>query len=396
VATGTVAGRLTRGEQHIAALEERLADWTGADFSLCLPQGRLGIYLALRFLIEPGQKVILSPYTIYDVVNMVICAGGRPIFADVDPRTCNIDPDQIEELIDGDTGAVLATHLQGLACDIERISEICRARRVPLIEDAAQCLGGRVHGKHVGTFGDVGIFSFSLNKNINAFFGGFLITSNALLYGKLREEISSFPFENGSVLLRRAAKCFVGDLLTSPLIFQLATFPLLRLDFANGGQVVGRLIQPEVKPQLLTELPERYKRRMTPMQASLALRQLDGVEDAMQTRLAYARLYSEGLLGLPDIVLPPLQENGSHTYLVFAIQVPNREKLVKYLMRHNSDVRMQSFSSAADLPCFVEYARDCPNARKISDRVVLLPTYPRYGEHEARKLVTTIRRYAGE
>ena len=77
-------------EEDIAALERRMADMLGVKHALCMPQNRVGLYMALRVLIGEGQSVIMSPYTIFDVVNMVICAGGVPVFADIDRPTCNI------------------------------------------------------------------------------------------------------------------------------------------------------------------------------------------------------------------------------------------------------------------------------------------------------------------
>ena len=117
-------------------LEQDIAHRFDAGHAVCVPKARVGIFLAIRALIQPGRKVVLSPYTISDVVNMVICAGGVPVFADLESDTCNIDASEIEKLIDADTGAVLITHLHGLSCNVERIAAVCRDRGVPLVEDA--------------------------------------------------------------------------------------------------------------------------------------------------------------------------------------------------------------------------------------------------------------------
>src|ERR1700744_2090549 len=101
-----LTGRVTRGDD-VTALEDRVQRQLDVAHALCVPQGRFGLYLALKELIRPGQNVILSPYTIFDIVNMVLCAGGRPQFADIDPATCNIDIRHVAELIDDNTGAVL-------------------------------------------------------------------------------------------------------------------------------------------------------------------------------------------------------------------------------------------------------------------------------------------------
>lgn len=159
------------GERQVAVLEAALAERTGLPHAVCTPMCRVGIHLALRGLIRPGSEVILSPYTIADVVNMVIAAGGRPRFADIEGESCNIDPAEVERLIGPATGAVLVTHLHGLAAPVREIGELCRRHGVPLLEDAAQAFGARIDGAWAGTVGDAGIYSLGTYKNINAWYG---------------------------------------------------------------------------------------------------------------------------------------------------------------------------------------------------------------------------------
>ena len=157
---------------------------------------RTGIYLVLRNTIKPGQKVILSPYTISDVVNMVLCAGGIPVFADIEKGgTFNIDPDEVKCLLENETniGAVLVTHFYGLACQIEPILKMCQPYGIPVIEDAAQAFGTLIDGKHAGTIGYAGIFSFGLLKNVTGFLGGLVVTSDRELAEKIRRDTASFP-----------------------------------------------------------------------------------------------------------------------------------------------------------------------------------------------------------
>jgi perosamine synthetase len=388
-----LSGRVQRSDADIAGLERRFAEWIGSSHALAMPQGRVALYAALRSLIRPGRSVILSPYTIYDVVNMVLCAGGWPVFADVELETCNIDPLEVERLIDDETGAVVVTHLHGLVCDLERVAAICRARGVALIEDCAQCLGGRVHGRRAGTFGDVGIFSFSRAKNVNAVYGGMAVTSDPFLRERMAETILGFSFESTGRLVSRAGQCLVGDILTAPPIFQLFTFWLLRQDTTHDLRLADRLVQAENNPILYEELPEHYRRRMTSLQARLVARQLDDVDRHMEIRIGLARRYHDGLSDLPEIGLPPLREDGSHTYLSVPIRVAERAQLVNHMMRHGRDVKIQHYFNLADLPCFSAYARDCPNARTVARQVLLLPAYPGYAPAEVERNVVALRSY---
>jgi perosamine synthetase len=390
---GALSGSLRRDESSLTRLEQRIAEDTGAKYSLCLPRARVGIYLAVRHLIQPGQKVILSPYTIHEVINMVICAGGRPVFADVDPSTCNISAGAVRDLLDGDTGAVMVTHLHGLACELRELVEICASHDVPLIEDAAQSFGGRFEGRPLGTIGDVGIFSFSLKKNVNALFGGALVTSNKTLYERIAAELGSFRFEDNIKLLRAAGKCLLGDLATAPVVFQTLTCRLLRYDTLRGAPFANKVLTNEGTPVLRSEFPPHYRRRMSPAQARLVLRQLDRVEQDMQLRIDYARMYHRGLADLEGIILSPLREDGSHIYLHFPIQVADRLDLLQYMAREGRDVGEQAYWNTADLPCFSRYARWCPAARLAARRVLLLPTYPKYRKSEVRRNIDAIRNY---
>jgi dTDP-4-amino-4,6-dideoxygalactose transaminase len=391
-AVSALIGQTGRGGRYVADIEQRVAERTGSPHAIALPQARLGLYLALLNLIRPGQKVVLSPYTIYDVINMVVCAGGYPVFADIEAETCNIDARQVESLVDDSTGAVIATHLHGLACDIERIAEVCRARKVPLIEDAAQCFGGRVNGRHVGTFGDVGVFSFSLNKNVNALYGGMAIMRDQGLRDRIFEALATFPPEDNVRLLRQAAKCLLGDLATAPLVFPL-TFRMIRGDYLSGDRVISKLLRHTDASVLRREMPDHYRRRMTNAQARLIARQLADVDRLAQLRLEHARAYHRGLSGIREVRLPPLREDGSHTYLTFPIRVLDRAGLVKYMLQHGRDIRPQHYPNAADLACFSEYARDCPNARANASQVVILPSYPSYRATEVEKNIAVIQAY---
>ncbi|MDP2809119.1 MAG: DegT/DnrJ/EryC1/StrS family aminotransferase [Rhodocyclaceae bacterium] len=367
------------------SLERQVAGMVGVGHAICVPQARFGIYLILANLLNAERpNVVMSPYTIHDVVNMVLCAGGKPVFADIESETCNVDPAEIEKLIDDRTGAVMITHLHGLACDVEKIRALCEARGVPLIEDAAQAFGVRVGGRLLGGYGHAGVFSFGRAKNINAFYGGMIVTSDASLAKAIRGEIEALPEENSRKLAKRIAHCAVGDLATLPPIYSWLTFNFFRYGAIRGVESVNKVVQTENNPVRKEKLPEPYRRRLTQMQARLIVEQLPMLDRNTQARLKMARIYHEGLTGLPGIQLPPWREDGSHIYLQYPVQVPDRWDYVRYMMIHGRDLAIQHMTTAAELEVFKDFARDCPMAKLTAERVVLLPTYPGYGEAEVR------------
>ncbi|MDP6346435.1 MAG: DegT/DnrJ/EryC1/StrS family aminotransferase [Alphaproteobacteria bacterium] len=390
-----LSGRMMRGDA-VERMERRVERMIGAEHAIAMPQGRVAIYMVLAALLKPGQKVIMSPYTLYDVVNMVICAGGRPVFADLEEDTCNISADEVERLIDDETGAVMVTHLHGLVCDVGRIAEICRGRGVPLLEDACQAFGAKIDGQYAGTIGDAGFFSFGRAKNINAFFGGMAVTSRQDIRDAVVERLSDFPKMDRMILLKRIAHCLVGDILTTPLVFSLFTFWLFRHGSLHDVDSVNKQLDTEDNPFMRTEVPPRYAVRMTPLQARLVDAQIDLADGKAAGRLELAEAYHAGLSDIPEVRLPPLRTDGSHIYLSFPIQVADRLALVKYMMRNGRDCVIQHIRNTAELPCFEAYAADCPNAQRTAGQVLLLPTYPGYKRSEAEKNVAVIRRYFRE
>jgi dTDP-4-amino-4,6-dideoxygalactose transaminase len=345
--------------------------------------------------IKPGQQVIMSPYTLYDVVNMVVASGGVPCFADIEEHTCNISAEEIETLIGPETGAVLITHLHGLVAPLDRIRAICTRQGVPLLEDACQAFGAQHGGRKAGTIGAMGFFSCSRAKNINAFLGGMIATNDVVKAARIRRRLAELPYESSARLFKRIAHCGFGQMLTSPFIFSAFTYWIFRYGILNGVEAVTRQFDTEINPLLRRQVPERYERRISQMQARLILDQIDRVDAYSRERMNLATIYHQGLADVPRIVLPPLHDDLSHIYLSFAIQVEDRDGLQKYMMRHGRDVVIQHIGNVADYDCFEQYRRACPNARRTAGRVLLLPTYPGYRPSEARKNVEIIRRYLG-
>jgi dTDP-4-amino-4,6-dideoxygalactose transaminase len=386
----TVAQKGEGEADPVRALEETAAQFFGARHAIAVPQNRVGIYLAVRALVRPGQRVVLSPYTLSDVINMVIVAGGEPVFADVERETCNIDPDQIEALIDNRTGAVIVTHLHGLLCDMERIDAICRKHGVALIEDAAQACGAQLGGRRAGTFGDAGVLSFGMYKNVNSFYGGLVLTPDDEVARKIREWLAAYPLHGAWAVLTKAAKAAMADLATHPSLFRYFVYWIFRYAYLNDIEALNRQVRIEIEPALKTSFPEAYARRMRPAQARIVTDQLSEVDRLNDLRIETARRYDAGFHELNSIIRPPLLVDRSHSYLHYPIQVPNREKLTRDVVRNGRDIAIQHLRNCADLPCFSRWYRDCPNARAVAESVVLLPTYPGYGGSEVDATIAAI------
>jgi 8-amino-3,8-dideoxy-alpha-D-manno-octulosonate transaminase len=162
--------------------EERFAEYMGTRMALGVTSGTAALDCAVAGLgIGPGDEVIVPAYTWWSDYTCVVHAGALPVFADID-ATLNIDPKDFERKITERTKAVIAVHLLGGPCDMEPIMATARKRRVAVLEDCAQCVGGSYRAKMLGSIGDVGIYSFQLNKIITSGEGGAVVTHDPLIY----------------------------------------------------------------------------------------------------------------------------------------------------------------------------------------------------------------------
>ena len=171
------SGMLAQGPR-VAALEEAFARLTGARHAIATSSGTTGLHLALlAHGIGPGDEVITSPFTFIASVNSILFTGAKPVFADIDEATFNIDPERLEAAITPRTKAVMPVHLYGQPCDMDEIGEIAERHGLILLEDAAQAVGATYRGRHVGTFGTA-VFSLYATKNVMTGEGG-MITTNS-------------------------------------------------------------------------------------------------------------------------------------------------------------------------------------------------------------------------
>lgn len=395
IAAETLTGRSAAGDD-VERLEREIERRFDARHAIATSMARVGIYLALKHLLPPGRpKVILSPYTVADVINMVILSGAVPVFVDIDEETCNIDPGRIEEAVDGETGGILVTHLHGLACEMEEIRRIADRRGLFLVEDAAQAFGGRAGGRRLGTIGDAGIYSFGTYKNVNAFYGGMVVTPHEDLARKIRSEVAAWPLFEIGRYLKKVASALSTDIATWPPLFRPATYPVFRYGHLHDVAWINRMVNSELDLSRKRSVPSWYLGRMRPLQARLILEQLDGVDAAAKARIEAARRYHAGLAGLPGLGLPPLRTDLSHVYPQYPVRCARRKDLLDHLMRVRRDAAAQHLKNCADLPAFADLRRDCPVARRVAGEVVLLPTYPRYPAAEIDRTIEAVRRFFG-
>lgn len=166
----------------VSQFEQAYAAHIGAKFAFAVTSGTTALYTAMAAMeVGPGDEVILPAWTWYADYDTVILSGALPVFVEID-ESFAIDPKLIEAKITPRTKVIVPSHLQGGVADLDPILEIARRHKLRVVEDCAQCCGGRYKGKFVGSIGDLGINSFQLGKTITAGEGGAVTTSDPVLY----------------------------------------------------------------------------------------------------------------------------------------------------------------------------------------------------------------------
>lgn len=348
----------------VEELERALADYTGAGHVVAVSNGTAALHCAcLAAGIGPGDEVITTPLTFAASANCALYCGARPVFADVEPDTYNIDPKSIEAHITEKTKAVVAVDFTGQAVKIKEIREICNRHHLIFIEDAAHSIGTRYNEKQVGSLADMTCFSFHPVKTVTSGEGGAVLTNDRELYEKL-------------VL-------------------------------AHTHGITHEEAQMEEAPHegswYYEQVSLGYNYRMTDFQAVLLLSQLKKLDRFVERRKEIVRRYNEAFRDIPEIILQeeiPESDTCRHLYI---IQL-DLEKL--------TCTRRQFFDamSAENVQCQIHYVPVywfpyykhlgyerglCPNAEEIYKGIMSIPLYPKMSDSDVQDVIMAVRKVAG-
>lgn len=176
------------GGPNVKAFEAEAAAYAGVKHAIACASGTDALLIALRAVgIGPGDEVITTPFTFIATASTIVMCGATPVFVDIDPRSFNLDPDQVEAAITPRTKAILPVHLFGQPVHLAPLKELCEKHGLKLIEDAAQSFGADYAGRKSGAYGDIGCTSFYPSKNLSAFGdGGLMLTDSDHVAAELR------------------------------------------------------------------------------------------------------------------------------------------------------------------------------------------------------------------
>jgi len=324
----------------VEALEARLADQLGRRFCIATGRGASAIWIGLQALGGAGRTVVLPATLCTSPAAVTRLAGFEPLFCDVEPLTGNLDPQALSQLIDGrdDIACVIAAHLYGQPAKIVEIETLCQARRIPLMEDAAQALGAAINGGPAGGFGDLSIVSFGHTKILDVGGGGAVLTNDAELAGRLRNLASALP----------APPSELGVWSTE---YRNAYYSLLP-DIKTGAQSAEQI------GKLCLRHPRLYHYGITQESAEHALAALPGLPAELAHRRAMAALWREALTG-SDVTFMDEQTGGAPWRFNVLISGGRRDAVADAL-------RAEGFDASPWYPVVAPFFEQAPDYRERS------------------------------
>jgi perosamine synthetase len=340
------SGRLSLGPT-IDRFEELIAERVGARHAAAVSSGTAGLHLLARIAgVGPGDEAITSPVSFAASANCFVFEGARPVFADVDPRTLNLDPVALEAAITDRTKAVVAVDMFGYPCELDEIRAICTRHGLALIEDAAEALGAEYKGRPVGGHGVPGVFGFYPNKQVATGEGGVVFTDSEEEWRLVKS-------------LRNQGRDYEGG----------AWFHHVRLGF-------------------------NY--RWTDVQAAIGIAQLEKLVLLLALRSEAAERYNRLLDGVD--VTPLCADDAEHkrSWFVYVVALPAELDRARVM----DDLRAEGIGTAEYVPCvhLQPYMREaygfgegmCPVAEDFGRRAIALPFYPALPEEDQERVVEVL------
>lgn len=343
---------------RITQLEEKLCEVTGAKYCVAVSNGTAALHIAaIAAGIKEGDEVITTPITFAASANCALYCGARPVFADINPDTYNIDPASIRKCITDKTKAVVAVDFTGQAVELDEIRAICKEHNLVLIEDAAHSIGTRYNGQPIGSIADMTTFSFHPVKTVTAGEGGAVTTNDPVLYQKLL------------------------------------------LAHAHGiTRDRSQMVHPTDDPWYNEQVNLGYNYRMTEFQAALLMSQLKKLEAFSKRREEIVNMYDEAFSKLPEVKVQKEIPESDTTRHLYILQLDDR--MLNCTRREFFDALHAEniYSQVHYLPVYwhshyenLGYPKGiCPNAEHYYRQSMSLPLYYSLTDEDVKDVIHAV------
>jgi dTDP-4-amino-4,6-dideoxygalactose transaminase len=376
----TLTEKILKGN-CIEKFEEEFANYIGTKHAIAVSSGRYGMKLILESLkLKKGDEIIVPTYTLDALPVLIKNMSLKPVFVDITQKKFNIDSKLIERRISKKTKAILATHLFGTACDLDKILKIAKKYSLYVIEDCAHSLGTEFKGKKVGYYGKASFFSLELRKPINTLGGGIITTNDDKLAKKIRMKIGKLDYSYKEILMKILMYYSEFILLNSFLYYFVAK--ILHSKFRKKIRYVY----------------QKYHRsssnvtKFTNFQAILGLKQLKILDTSNKNRVEKAKLMTKLLSRKKSIILPKSIKNSNHIYYSYVILTnQNAQQLSDRLLKMGIDTSFGD-SIMQNCPANLGDKTKYPQIEKIMKFGLELPMYNRISQKNILYIAKSIQK----
>ena len=353
----------------------RIGAMFGSDtHAIPIGRARMGIHLLAKLSVKgERRRVLMSPFTIPDVVTMVVLAGAEPVFYDFEPGSTAASLESLGRLIDERTASVIVTHYHVNEQRLPQIAALCHKHGAYLFDDCAISFGGEIEGKLIGTLTDASVFSFSSFKLMNYFWGGLITTRDASLAERLAEIVAAWPRLTLQQYRGAAKACLRYDFASRPLLFKSLVFPLIRgrmsKSAANKGLEHIR-IESDAIDQTLTSRPSLAAfAEWTP--------KLDNVGVWIRHRRAIAAIYRRQLAQHMVGAATPEAIIAGSCFTNFPVLVAEARcaDITRSMMLAGFDVGRALYPNAHRHPKFAAVVGETGNVDRMVASSIYLPTH---------------------
>lgn len=374
----------------VKEFEDKFATYIGVKHAAGVSSGRIGLYLALEALgLHKGDEIIVPDYTLHSIPALIKGYGLEPVFVDICERTYNIDVSLIKKNITTKTKAILATHLFGQPCAIASVMEIARQYGLKVVEDCAQSCGAEYAGKKSGSFGDIAFFSFNIGKNLCCAGGGMVVANDDLLWNKINTLRNAYGHQKKIKLLSNIFRTGLMRFSTSRAFFPYTLYPALRfMDFLSID-FLDRLADEKVVAPIRA-LP-KCPSKLSNLQAMIGLMQLVRLDAVNHKMRANGGLITRELSGQSQIKLPLVISEALPIYLYYRIEVKNRERFRRSLLKKGIDTRSDDMTACSMLEIFKDRRGCCPISEKAHLNSLEIPNSPYLEESDIMRICQGIR-----
>ena len=352
-------------------------------------RARTGLYLLVKNAVNARRRrVIMSPYTILDVVSMVKFAGGEPVFVDCLPRSTNVDLHHLESLIDARTACVLLTHYHVSQNRLLDVVQWCRSSGIKVFDDCAICLGATLGGEHIGTLTDGSMFSFSGFKILNYLWGGIVAVRDDDVLAAISSEVSGWNRLKLTQYRAQATKVLKYAAGTSSVLFPLVF--QARRAFLSSRKIEDVLPSSRIETVSLDETI-----RSRPSLAALDewIRKLPSIDDIVKHRRGIAEVYDRHLR---DVCVSPETSDAIRVGSAFVnypivVGQDRRDRIYREVLNAGFDVGLSLYPNVHETPNYTSIEGRSTNISTLVRSVLTLPTHPKVTPAYAEGLAVTMR-----